>query len=372
MTAFTIRRPSRRPLVVVIGVLAIAIGTQVASVWNGDQAGLDEPLLAAPPAAEIDTDAGTIGRGRCERRRGPCPDQRGPPRGRECRGRAAVDPAPAVPTHVDPAPAAPANAAPKGFDPTAELTRIRADVDFWAGAPDGPPQRHRGRREARRVRRRRGPPDRRRDRLPARRAGRRCGARRAARLPPRPVDAREHPRRRSTGSREARDLARSILFRSPADATALGVLGDASLELGDLDAPRRVPPTRGWRSSPTAPRPASAPRGSPSSRRPGGRGGRRPHRGGVARPRRGRSRATRSASTTSRWARRSSPTGDAAGARAAFEAALAVRPDLPAALVGLAKLDAFDGDLSTPRSPSSTRPSPRSRCPTRSRAGPTC
>ena len=39
-------------------------------------------------------------------------------------------------------------------------------------------------------------------------------------------------------------------------------------------------------------------------------------------------------------------TGDAAGARAAFEAALAVRPDLPAALVGLAKLDAFDGDLS--------------------------
>ena len=51
MTAFTIRRPSRRPLVVVIGILAIAIGTQVASVWNGYQAVLDEPLLAAPPPA---------------------------------------------------------------------------------------------------------------------------------------------------------------------------------------------------------------------------------------------------------------------------------------------------------------------------------
>ena len=39
-------------------------------------------------------------------------------------------------------------------------------------------------------------------------------------------------------------------------------------------------------------------------------------------------------------------TGDASGARAAFEAALAARPDLPAALVGLAKLDAAAGDAS--------------------------
>ena len=37
--------------------------------------------------------------------------------------------------------------------------------------------------------------------------------------------------------------------------------------------------------------------------------------------------------------------GDAAAARSAFMAALDVRPQLPAALAGLAKLDAFDGDL---------------------------
>src|SRR4029078_5148959 len=61
MTAFPIRRPSRRPFVVVIAVLAIAIGTQVASAWNGDQAGRDEPLLAAPPAADPDPDAGAAG-----------------------------------------------------------------------------------------------------------------------------------------------------------------------------------------------------------------------------------------------------------------------------------------------------------------------
>ena len=38
-------------------------------------------------------------------------------------------------------------------------------------------------------------------------------------------------------------------------------------------------------------------------------------------------------------------TGDEAGARSAYEAALEARPGHPAALVGLARLDAFDGDL---------------------------
>jgi tetratricopeptide (TPR) repeat protein len=38
-------------------------------------------------------------------------------------------------------------------------------------------------------------------------------------------------------------------------------------------------------------------------------------------------------------------TGDASAAREAFDAALGTRPGLPAALVGLARLDAFDGDL---------------------------
>ena len=96
MTAFTIRRPSRRPLVVVIGILAIAIGTQVATVWNGDQAGLDEPLLAAPPPAEIDTDAGPIGAAGANAVAVPAPTSAVPLAGVNA---AAVPPAPAVPTH---------------------------------------------------------------------------------------------------------------------------------------------------------------------------------------------------------------------------------------------------------------------------------
>ena len=140
MTAFTIRRPSRRPLVVVIGVLAVAIGTQVASAWNGDQAGLEEPLLAAPPAAEID-DAGAVGAVGANAIAMPA---------RESTPPAAVA-VPVVPAPVVPAPVVPADAGPNGFDPTAELTRIRADVDFWAGRLTAHPRRHRVRGEARRV-----------------------------------------------------------------------------------------------------------------------------------------------------------------------------------------------------------------------------
>ena len=53
MTVFT-ARPSRKPLIAVIGVLAFAIGTQVvAAAWpSSGSIGLEEPLLAAPPAAE--------------------------------------------------------------------------------------------------------------------------------------------------------------------------------------------------------------------------------------------------------------------------------------------------------------------------------
>ena len=68
------------------------------------------------------------------------------------------------------------------------------------------------------------------------------------------------------------------------------------------------------------------------------------------RPRRPPQRPTRSRATRSRFfhvtlGETLLATGDEAGARAAFEDALAVRADQPAALVGLAKIDAFDGDL---------------------------
>ena len=132
------------------------------------------------------------------------------------------------------------------------------------------------------------------------------------------------PRRRDRAGRPRRRIARARRPRRRA-ATAYSRAGDRRRRLRG-PGPRRAARVR---------------RG-----RPGRGGGRRPRRGRRRHATRA-SRATRSASTTSRSARRSSPTGDAAGARAAFEAALAVRPDLPAALVGLAKLDAFDGDLST-------------------------
>ena len=143
---------------------------------------------------------------------------------------------------------------------------------------------------------------------------------------------------------EARDLARSILRRPP----RLDGAGRARRRVARARRPHRPPPPptraravrgrlrgpgprrRGWPSSrATRPRrsPATAPR---SPRRPTTRA----------------SRATRSASTTSRWARRSSPpaTRPARGRRSRRPSRSG--PDLPAALVGLAKLDAFDGELS--------------------------
>ena len=370
MTAFTIRRPSRRPLVVVIGVLAIAIGTQVASVWNGDQAGLDEPLLAAPPAAEIGTDAGPIGAAvrRCERRRGPCPGQRGPRRGREALDPAAVDPAPVAPTHVDPAPVAPANTGPKGFDPTAELTRIRADVDFWAARLTAHPNdivsavklAESDVAEARMT----GDVT---DYLRAEQAADAAIVAQPGYLPAQSMRAsilvslHRFP--------QARELARWILFRSPADSTALGVLGDASLELGDLDdRGHRLLAAGARRRRLRGPGPRRAARVRRG--RPGRRGGRRPRRGRLPPPTRG-SRATRSASTTSRWARRSSPP--------ATRPAPGRRSRRPSRSVRTSRRPSSGWPSSTrstascrPRSPSSTRRSPRSRCPTRWRAGPTC
>ncbi len=76
MTALTARRPPLRPLVVVIGAVAIAIGTQVAAAWPADRTGTEEPRLAAPPAAEA-IDAGHAAGGRGRRR---LASASGPPR----------------------------------------------------------------------------------------------------------------------------------------------------------------------------------------------------------------------------------------------------------------------------------------------------
>ena len=344
MTAFTVRRPSRRPLVVVIGILAIAIGTQVASVWNGDQAGLDEPLLAAPPRRG---DRRPRRPGRCGRCGGanavavPAPAGAVPGAGANA---VAVDPAPAVPTHVDPAPAAPANAAPKGFDPTAELTRIRADVDFWAARLTAHPNdivaavklAESDVAEARMT----GDVT---DYLRAEQAADAAIVAQPGYLPAESMRAsilvslHRFP--------QARELARWILFRSPADSTALGVLGDASLELGDLTTAataysRLAIVADGSAAQVRAARLAFV-EGDPAAAVAGDR--------------------TAVASATNDEGLEGDAlgfyhvtlgetliaAGDPAGARSAFEAALAVRPDLPAALVGLAKLDAFDGQLST-------------------------
>ena len=300
MTAFTIRRPSRRPLVVVIGVLAIAIGTQVASVWNGDQAGLDEPLLAAPPAAEIDADAGQVGAAGANAVAVPVRPVRCPSRART----------PPPPTPLQPCrprwtrPADPANAGPQGFDPTAELTRIREDVDFWAARLTAHPNDIVSAVKLAES-----------DVAEARMTGDVTAYLRAEQAADAAIVAQPGylPAESMRASilvslhrfPQARELARWILFRSPADSTALGVLGDASLELGDLTTAataysRLAIVADGSAAQVRAARLAFV-EGDPAAAVAGDRIA-----VASATTRRA-SRATRSASTTSRWARRSSP-----------------------------------------------------------------
>ena len=142
---------------------------------------------------------------------------------------------------------------------------------------------------------------------------------------------------------EARDLARSILEATPGDPTALGVLGDASLELGDLETASAAYGALATSADGSASRVRSARlafvQGDPAAAIAGDR-------------------AAVAAATDEglegdalgfydvTLGETLLATGDAAGARAAYEAGLAVRPGLPAALVGLAKLDAAGGDLS--------------------------
>jgi tetratricopeptide (TPR) repeat protein len=141
---------------------------------------------------------------------------------------------------------------------------------------------------------------------------------------------------------EAREAAQGIVDRDPANATALGVLGDASLEVGDLAA------------AGSAYQSLRLVDGGPASLVRDGRLAfiRGDASGSVAADRAAVTAATDGALEGDALAfyhvtlgETLLATGDEAGARDAWTAALDVRPDLPAALVGLARLDAFEGDL---------------------------
>ena len=140
----------------------------------------------------------------------------------------------------------------------------------------------------------------------------------------------------------ARDLATTILARVPGDPTALGVLGDASLELGDLSTAAAsyhelVAVSDGSAAQVRLGR-LDLITGDPT--------------GAIAADQ-------TAAADAADEGLVGTPlgfydvtlgdallaTGDEVGARAAYEAGLAARTDLPAALVGIARIDAFHGRL---------------------------
>jgi tetratricopeptide (TPR) repeat protein len=141
---------------------------------------------------------------------------------------------------------------------------------------------------------------------------------------------------------EARDLASTILARLSDDPTALGVLGDASLELGDLTTASTA-----YRAL------VAASDGSAAQVRIGRldfttgdvAGAVTADRAAVADAIDEGLVGTPLAFYSVTLGDALLATGDEAGARDAYQAALAVRTDLPSALVGLARIDAFDGNL---------------------------
>ena len=228
------------------------------------------------------------------------------------------------------------------FDPGAELARIRADVDFWAARLAARPADIVSAVKLAES-----------DIAEARMTGDVTAYLRAesaadAALKAQPGYA---PALAMRGSilvslhrfPEARDLATSILDANPGDPTALGVLGDASLELGDLATATKAYGALAIAADGSASRVRTARLAFVQ--------------GDLAAAVSG-DRAAVAAATEEglegdalgfydvTLGETLLATGDEAGARAAYEAGLAVRPDLPASLVGLAKLDAFDGHLS--------------------------
>ena len=249
MTAQPIRRLRLRPAPCARRRRPRGAGRRCAG-WSasgaGDRAGLDEPLLAAAPPAEAAD-----------------PAIRG---GRVARGRV--------------------------IDPDGELADIRADIDFWAARlAAGPGDIVAAVRLAEmRIAEARMTGDV--TAYVARRGGRRRRPRRPA--PVRAGAGRQGRRSssRSTGSARHATLALAVLERTPDDPGALGVLGDASLELGDLATARvRLRRPRGRRGRL---------RGAPPGRAPGVRD-RRPGRPPSPRPARRSPRPPTRASRATRW-----------------------------------------------------------------------
>jgi tetratricopeptide (TPR) repeat protein len=288
----TALRPPRSPLVpmlAVIGAVAIALGTQLAAALPAaEPVGLEEPLLEMPAP----------------------------------RAGAASDPLDAS-------------------DADAELARVRDDVSFWAVRLEASPA----------------------DVVAAVRLADASAAEarltgdvtawsRALEATDAALDAAPGyvPARSSKATilvalhrfAEAGEIARSLLARDRFDPTALSILGDASLEQGDLGTAASAYLQLGLVTDDAAARV---------------RAGRLDFiRGDVA----GAIDAHRTAVTAAideglegdalafyhvTLGETLLAAGFAADARAAFEAALLARPGLPAALVGAAKLDAFEGDV---------------------------
>jgi tetratricopeptide (TPR) repeat protein len=292
------RRPSRRPLLVGLGLVTLVVGAQLAGTFVPRSAPVavdpmfDEPLLQAPPAenAEGEVIAGTSA---------------------------------------------------TTFDAAAELARVRADVDFWANRLTA-------------------------NRLDIVAAGKLAEANVALARMTGDVDG--YVRAESAVDvalsaqpgylpaqaqraavlvalhrfGEARDAAGAVLAGSPGDPTALGALGDASLELGDLAGAAAAYTSLTDAADGSAARIRTArlafvtgdPAGAVSAARAA-------LDGAIDEGLEGDGIAFYHATLGDLLL----ATGDATGARAAFDAALAVRPAHPASLVGLARLDAFEGRI---------------------------
>ena len=295
MTVLPARRSTLVPLVAFAGAVVFAVATQLsAALPAADPLGLDEPLLDQPFVPEADDIASCTG-----------------------------------------------PACDITFDPAAELDRVRAEVSFWADRLEADPANVVAAVKLADA-----------DAEEARLTGDVTAYSRAlaaadAALAAQPAYMPAMASRASTlvalhRFAEARDAARTILARDPGNPTAVSVMGDASLELGDLagagaayqalrlDGSGSASLVRDGRLAFVRGDPAGAVAADAAAVDAAideGLDG-----GPLA--------FFHATLGDTRIA-----VGDAAGAREAFGAALEVRPDLPAALVGLARLDAAEDRL---------------------------
>ncbi len=289
------RRPRIAPLLAGAALVAVALGVQLSGVIAGPKpASLDEPLIAAPPAetANGPTTAGT-------------------------------------------------NAS--GYDAAAELERVRSDVDFWAAKVKADPHDIIAAVELAGA-----------DVALARMTGDVASYTSAdtavgIALTAQPDYAPAQAMRATIlvslhRFPEARGLALGVLKVSPDDPTALGALGDARLELGDLDGARQAYTELASVADGSAAQIRLARlafvTGNPSGAVVAGHTA-------VADAIDEDLQGDALAFDHSTLADLLVSTGDTAGARAEVAAGLDARPDHPASLVVQARLDAFDGHVDT-------------------------